>query len=272
MRLGEMITMAAQDPARLFAVAADAYDRLMGRYLPTLGVAFGDAAEVGSVSGQRALDVGCGPGGLTTELVRRLGAEQVAAIDPSSSFVEACRERHPGVDVRQGVAEELPWAADSFDVTLGSLIAGFLRDPARAAAEMCRVTRPGGRVGLCFWEIERMPLITTYWQAVSGVDPAARGEAELFGRRAGQLSGLLTDAGLETVRESSLLATARYADIDDWWSSFTGGAGPVGAQYTRMDDDQRARVRAHGYQLLGSPTGPFELDAYAWCAVGRVPI
>lgn len=263
--------MAGQDSAPLFAVAAEAYDRLMGRYLPTLGLAFADAAEVGAGLAQQALDVGCGPGGLTSELVRRLGADQVAAIDPSPPFVAACRERHPGVDVRQGVAEDLPWPDASFDVALGSLISGFLRDPARAAAELRRVTRPGGRVGLCFWEIERMPLITSYWQAVFSVDPTARGEAELFGRRAGQLSGLLTAAGLEAVSECSLLATARYADMDDWWSSFTGEAGPVGAQYARMDDDQRARVRARGHELLGSPPGSFELEAYAWCAVGRVP-
>lgn len=262
--------MAAQDSARLFAVAADAYDRLMGRYLPTLGVAFADAA--GIESGQRVLDVGCGPGGLTTELVRRLGADNVAAIDPSAPFVAACRDRHPGVDVRQGAAEDLPWDTGTFDASLGSLIAGFLQDPARAAAEMRRVTRPGGRVGLCFWEIERMPLITTYWQAVFSVDPTAHGEAELFGRRQGQLAGLLTaDAGLTGVNESSLTTTAQYADADDWWSSFTGGAGPVGAQYAQMDDEQRARVRAHGYELLGSPEGPFTLTAFAWCAVGRVP-
>lgn len=261
--------MAAQDSARLFAVAADAYDRLMGRYLPTLGVAFADAAGVGD--GQRALDVGCGPGGLTAELVRRLGADKVAAIDPSPPFVAACRDRHPGVDVRQGAAEELPWDSGTFDVTLGSLIAGFLQDPAQAAGEMRRVTKPGGRVGLCFWEIERMPLITTYWQAVFRVDPTATGEAELFGRWQGQLAGLLTDVGLTEVNESSLTATAQYADADDWWSSFTGRAGPVGAQYARMNEDQRARVRAHGYELLGSPTGPFTLTAFAWCAVGRVP-
>lgn len=261
--------MTADDSAPLFAVAASAYDRLMGRYLPTLGVAFADAAGV--QNGQRALDVGCGPGGLTTELVRRLGADDVSAIDPSPTFVAACRDRHPGVDVRQGVAEELPWSPGTFDVTLGSLIAGFLQDPARAAAELRRVTKPGGRVGLCFWEIERMPLITTYWQAVFRVDPTARGEAELFGRRQGQLARLLTDAGLAGVDESSLTTTAQYADVDDWWSSFTGGAGPVGAQYARMTEDQRARVRAHGYELLGSPQGSFTITAFAWCAVGRVP-
>jgi hypothetical protein len=133
------------------------------------------------------------------------------------------------------------------------------------------VTAPGGRVGLCFWEIERMPLITTYWQAVSSVDPAAPGEAQLFGRRAGQLAGVLSEAGLTEVSESSLTATARYADLDDWWSSFTGGAGPVGAQYRRMDDNQRAQVRARATELLGRPDGAFTLEAHTWCAVGRVP-
>lgn len=252
----------------LFAVAAEAYDRLMGRYLPSLGVAFADAAGVSA--GQRALDVGCGPGGLTVELVRRVGAADVAAIDPSPTFVAACRDRCPGVDVRQGTAEVLPWPNAAFDVTLGSLISGFLRDPVAAAAELRRVTSPGGRVALCFWELERMPLLTTFWQAVSAVDPTARGEGELFGRRAGQLAGLLADAGLEPVTESSLAATAQYADADDWWSSFTGGAGPVGAQYQRMDDGQRARVRDRAEELLGRPTGTFTLAAHAWCAVGRV--
>ena len=261
--------MDERDSAPLFAVAADSYDRLMGRYLPTLGVAFADAAEV--EPGQRGLDVGCGPGGLTVELVRRLGAENVTAIDPSPPFVTACRDRCPGVDVRNGAAEDLPWGDDTVDVALGSLISGFLRDPGVAATQMRRVTKPGGVVGLCFWEIERMPLITTFWQAVFSVDPAAPGENELFGRRAGQLAGLLTDSGLSAVAESSLTTTASYTDTDDWWSSFTGGAGPVGAQYARMSDDQRARVRAHAEDLLGHPDGAFTVEAHAWCAVGRVP-
>jgi ubiquinone/menaquinone biosynthesis C-methylase UbiE len=264
-----MVSMAERDSTPLFDVAAEAYDRLMGRYLPTLAVAFADAAEV--TRGQRGLDVGCGPGGLTTELVHRLGTDFVAAVDPSPPFVAACLQRHPGVDVRQGVAEDLPWGDDTFDVALGSLIAGFLDDPGRAVAEMRRVTAPGGRVGLCFWEIERMPLITTYWEAVFSVDPSASGEAELFGRRPGQLAGLLTETGLREVAESSLTATARYADLGDWWSSFTGGAGPVGAQYRRMDDDQRAQVRERATELLGRPDGAFTLEAHTWCAIGRVP-
>ena len=80
-----------------FEVAADAYDRYMGRYSALLAPQLADLAGVRS--GQRVLDVGCGPGALTSELVRRVGASGVSAVDPSESFVAAARERHPGVEV-----------------------------------------------------------------------------------------------------------------------------------------------------------------------------
>lgn len=70
-----------------FAGAAEGYDRYMGRYTPGLAVALADAA--GLLPGMRALDVGCGPGGLTRELVSRLGPDRVAAIDPAPQFVAA---------------------------------------------------------------------------------------------------------------------------------------------------------------------------------------
>ena len=77
-----------------FNVGADAYDRFMGRYSTPLAPLFADFA---AVAGGLVLDVGCGPGALTAELVRRLGPAAVAAVDPSESFVAAARERHPAV-------------------------------------------------------------------------------------------------------------------------------------------------------------------------------
>src|SRR2546426_866896 len=85
----------------------------MGRYSALLAPQFADLAGVGSR--QRVLDVGCGPGALTSELVERVGASAVAAVDPSEQFAAAVRERHPGVDVQRAAAEELPFAEGEFD-------------------------------------------------------------------------------------------------------------------------------------------------------------
>jgi SAM-dependent methyltransferase len=90
-----------------FDVSPGAYLRFMGRYSEPLAARFADLAGVRG--GQRVLDVGCGPGALTAELVRRVGAESVSAVEPSASFAAAVRERLPGVDVRQSAAEQLPF-------------------------------------------------------------------------------------------------------------------------------------------------------------------
>src|ERR1700760_1743279 len=96
-----------------FSVGAEQYDRFMGRYSGPLAPRFADFA--GIVPGQRALDVGCGPGSLTGELVRRLGAEAVCAVDPSESFVAAVADRYPDVRVQRASAEQLPFDSEGFD-------------------------------------------------------------------------------------------------------------------------------------------------------------
>jgi SAM-dependent methyltransferase len=79
--------------------------------------------------GQRALDVGCSPGGLTAVLAEVLGSGNVAAVDPSEPFVETCRARVPGADVRVGVAEHLPFEDARFDAVLSQLVVNFMTDP-----------------------------------------------------------------------------------------------------------------------------------------------
>jgi trans-aconitate methyltransferase len=102
-------------------VAAEAYDGFMGRYSRLLSSQLLDLASVRR--GQRVLDVGCGTGALTSELVARLGSAAVSAVDPSEPFVAATRERHPGVDVRRSQPSTCrsrttrstpPWHSSSF--------------------------------------------------------------------------------------------------------------------------------------------------------------
>jgi ubiquinone/menaquinone biosynthesis C-methylase UbiE len=252
-----------------FAVAADAYDRFMGRYSVLLAPQFADFAGV--VSGQRVLDVGCGPGALTSVLVERLGASNVSAADPSEQFVAAARERHPGVDVRRAAAEELPFADGEFDAALAQLVVHFMADPVRGLAEMARVTRVGGVVSACVWDHagEQTPL-APFWQAVHEVDPDAMDESELAGGREGHLTELFVEAGLRDVEETALPVRVEHASFEEWWEPFTLGVGPAGAYLAALDAPQQLELRMRCSQ--GLPRGPFTLQARAWGARGLVEL
>ncbi len=253
-----------------FAAPAEDYDRFMGRYVPTLAVALADAADVGS--GMRVLDVGCGPGGLTRELVTRVGAGNVAAIDPAPQFVAACRVRNPGVDVREGVAERLPWPTGEFDATLSSLVIGFMTDPDAGVREMARVTRAGGVVAACMWDIATggMTMLSTFWAAVRTVEPEAQGERRMAGTAKGDIAERFRRVGLDDVIEGALTARAEYSDFDDFWEPLTLGVGPAGQFLRSLPQERRAQVR-EACRAAVPGGGPFSLDARAWFARGTVP-
>ena len=253
-----------------FEVPAHGYDLLIGRYLPTLAPAFADFAGVSA--GRRALDIGCGPGGLTTELVRRLGADQVGAIDPSAPFADACRVRNRGVDVRVGVAEHLPFDDRSFDVSLACLVVGFMTDAVAGVREMVRVTTSGGTVAVCFWNYPEMPTLDAFFSAAATIDPAQAAERSRLGTSAGELPALLQQAGgLVDIEQSTITATARYTDFDDWWSPFPLGVGPPGAFHQSLTSAQQTVLRDRCFELLGRPSGGFSLTAQAWAARGNKP-
>jgi SAM-dependent methyltransferase len=226
-----------------FFTGADAYDRFMGRYSGPLAPAFADFAGV--TEGRRVLDVGCGPGALTTELVRRLGRDAVSAVDPSESFVAAARERHPGVTVQRASAEELPFEDDAFDVSIAQLVVHFMSDPEAGLREMARVTRDGGVVAACVWDHAggRGPL-SPYWDAARELDPGVRDESNLAGAREGHLSELFGAAGLREIEESSLTIRVEHPTFEDWWEPFTLGVGPAGAYVAGLDDAQDRASRA----------------------------
>ena len=250
----------------VFSAGGDAYNRFMGRYSEPLSARFADLAGVHA--GQRALDVGCGPGALTAELVRRLGTGAVAAADPSRSFAAAVTARLPGVDVRLAAAERLPFGDREFDVTLAQLVVHFMADPVTGLAEMGRVTRPGGMVAACVWDHAGGggPL-ATFWRAVHQLDPAATDESGLAGARVGQLAELSGQAGLATVHQHSISVTVTHPTFGDWWDPFTLGIGPAGAYVASLAADRRELLRGRCHQLLGP--GPIRIRAGAWAVTCR---
>lgn len=251
-----------------FDVAAEAYDRFMGRFATPLAEQFVEL--VGVQPGQVALDVGCGPGALTRLLVARLGVGSVRAVDPSEPFVAAAEARFPGLDVRLGGAERLPWPDDDVDLALAQLVVHFMADPVTGLAEMRRVTRPGGSVAASVWDHAAggSGSLSTFWRAAQDLDSAARDESALPGSREGELGELFRAAGLPDLRSTQLTVRLGFGTVDEWWDPFLLGVGPAGAYVAGLDDDQRTALRARCAELLGP--APFEVSARAWCVLATV--
>ena len=250
----------------MFEVAADAYDAYMGRYSIPLAPLFADFAEI--TDERRVLDVGCGPGALTSVLVERLGPSTVSAVDPSEPFVDAARKRHPGVDVRLAAAEDLPFPDDDFDASLAQLVVHFMKDPAGGLGEMARVTRSGGVVAACVWDHGggQGPL-SRFWDVARELDPDVIDESQLAGARKGHLGELFREIGLQEVDETALSVSVEHASFDEWWNPFTFGVGPAGAYLAALAPEAREHLRE--LCLDAYSDGSMTVTALAWAAHGR---
>ncbi len=257
----------------MFKVPADAYDRYVGRYSPALAREL--ASFAGVSPGDRALDVGCGPGALTAALVAVLSTDHVAAADPSESFVEACRQRHPGVRVELAPAESLPFGDGEFDHSLSQLVVNFMADAPAGLAEMRRVTRHGGVVTGCTWDYaEGMTLIRSFFDAAIALDSTAAEHDEGRSMRYCQpdeLRDLWLETGLREVKVQPIVVRAAYDGFDDLWAPLEHGVGPVGAYTVSLDAAHRDALRDELRKRLGVGEAPFELSARAWAARGVVP-
>jgi SAM-dependent methyltransferase len=248
---------------------AEAYDRFMGRWsrlLAPLLVEFADFADEG-----RVLDVGSGTGSLAFSIADLKPHCQVLGIDPSGQYVAYASSRHPGrsrLAFEVGDAQQLRFAAATFQSSLSLLVFNFIPDPGKALGEVVRVTKPGGRVAAAVWDYGAgMRMLRVFWDAAVSVDPQAaqHDEKDMPLCRAGELSGLWTKAGLAGVSEKPLDTTMRFASFADYWDPFLLGQGPAGAYVRRLDRAQLNVLRGAVKSRLGisSEQASFELPVRA---------
>jgi ubiquinone/menaquinone biosynthesis C-methylase UbiE len=230
---------------------ADAYDRFMGRFSAVLAPQLVDFARL--EAGQRVLDVGSGPGALTRELVRRVGAEAVTALDPSERFVAAVRQRYPGVAAVVAHAERLPFPDGAFDATLAQLALRHARKPEECIAEMLRVTRPGGVVAVCDWEEDH------------GRAPSPHGP---FWQATTELRRETMRQSLDALEEAVFAASVAYDSFDEWWAVVAEGVGTSAGYAKSLGPASRERLRELCRARL--PEGPFTVEAYACAGRGFV--
>lgn len=244
---------------------AAAYERFMGRWSSVLAPGFVDAV-LGSRAPGTVLDVGCGTGNLSVEVLARWPHTEVVAVDPSPPFVETARERlAPGrARVLVGSAMQLPEAAGSVDAALAMLVLNFLPDPAVGVAEMTRVTRPGGVVGAAVWDYGGgMAMLRTFWDAAAAVDGGSGVVDQALDRpaAAGGLEALFEEAGLGEVVGGVLEVPMHFSSFADYWDPFLLGIGPAGDHVLGLDDEEREALRAELERRLGS--GAVEMTSTA---------
>jgi SAM-dependent methyltransferase len=250
-----------------FDVPAESYDAFMGRYSRHLSAQLVDLAGV--EAGQRIVDVGSGPGALTVELARRVGAKAVTAVDPSEEFVLAVRSRVPGATVVRAPAESLPLPDGAFDAALAQLVVHFMTDPVAGLREMARVTRPGGSVAACVWDHSAggSGPLSVYYEALHEVDPSRPNESGRPGTRPGHLAELFAAAGVGELEEATLTVRVEHDTFEDWWAPYELGVGTIAGVFAELGPERVAQLRELCREALPSP--PFTIEARAWAVCGR---
>ena len=254
--------------------AGDRYEPYVGRWSRRVAPEF--LAWLAIPAGKRWLDVGCGTGALSQTILASAQPAEVAGVDPSEGFLAFARTRAPQAEFRVGDAQALPFEDDSFDAAVSGLVLNFVPDPAKAAAEMRRVVRPGGTAAAYVWDYAgEMQLMRQFWDAAAAVDPAARAldEGPRFPLcQPDALRALWTAAGLQDIEVRTIDVPTVFKDFDDYWSPFLGGQGPAPTYCMSLPEDHRARLRRHLHDTL-----PFEADgsihliARAFAVRGRKP-
>jgi hypothetical protein len=184
----------------------------------------------------------------------------VVAEEPSPEFAAVLRERFPDVEVHETPAEELPFAHGEFDVALAQLVVAFMTDATAAVAEMARVAR---RVAVCMWGVAEVDMFAAIDRTAETMGAARAIEPRRY-RTPQELHDLLAPHG--EVEAAELDVTAGYADFGEFWQALSRGVGPAGHWVASLDAPGRERAHAELYGQLGSPEGPFELNARAFAA------
>ncbi|MGW9078087.1 class I SAM-dependent methyltransferase [Streptomyces kronopolitis] len=259
---------------RVWAGNAAAYEggfaKLCAHTVPSLL----DAAEV--CAGARVLDAGTGTGAAAAAAGAR-GA-RVTAVDAEPDMARRAAHTVTGARVLVAALPQLPFTQGHFDAVVGNFVLNHVGRPRAALDELCRVTRPGGRIALTVWAAPAAAGAALLGRAVAAAGvvrppslPALAAEED-FPRTPDGLAGLLRGAGLADV-DCAPLSWEHRTTPREWWSGPAAGVATVGQVVLSQGPAVTERIRQH-FELLAreftAPDGALVLPHTALLASGRV--
>jgi ubiquinone/menaquinone biosynthesis C-methylase UbiE len=194
-------------------------------------------------AGSRVLDVAAGNGNATLAAARRWCA--VVSTDYVPALLERGRERagaeRLNVEFREADAEALPFPDASFDAVLSTFGVMFTPNQEKAAAEMLRVCKPGGRIGLANWTPDGFigALFKTLGRHIP--PPAGIKSPALWGTRA-RLDEMFGPQAAAIVAERRQFVF-RYLSPEHWLDVFATFYGPMLKAFAALDESARAALR-----------------------------
>lgn len=250
------------------------YERFMGRWSTLIGRHFLDWLAVPPAS--RWLDIGCGTGSLTRLVLAEHLPTEIMAIDSSPAFIAHAQKTsaHAHAHFRVGLAQSLPLSSQSMDAVVSGLMLNFVPQPETAVAEMVRVVRPGGTVGIFLWDYaEGMEMLRYFWDAAVLLEPQALAMDE--GVRfplcqEAALVSLVDQVGLKQVETTAIEVTTEFENFEDYWQPFLGEVGPAPSYTRTLGHRQRDQLAETLRTLLPvQENGSIKLRAKAWAVKGK---
>jgi ubiquinone/menaquinone biosynthesis C-methylase UbiE len=188
-------------------------------------------------AGERVLDVGCGSGALTRTLAQRVApGGRAVGIDTSPALLGVARELADAAGLG-GVAEfqeadcrALEFPSASFDAVLAATTLSHVPEPVRALAEMVRVTRPGGRVGVFDLDGDSFLIAHPDHQLTRRIVAAYSDQGMVNGWLVRSLPALLTDLGIADIKRRGFMpleSGGYYANLAERAAQLAAQAGAI---------------------------------------------
>jgi SAM-dependent methyltransferase len=251
----------------------DAYEMYVGRWSRKTGKKF--LSWLDTTNGLRWLDLGCGTGALTSQILHDHDPASVVGVEPSDGFLRRAQQEiaDKRATFKQGSGENIPVDDGAVDVAVSGLVLNFIPDREKALAELVRSVEKGGTVAAYVWDYSgHVQFMRYFWDAAIALDPTAaeKDEGVRFPIcRPAALSELFSSAGLRDVKTAPIDILTPFENFDDYWSPFLSGIAPAPGYCASLDDEARQRLKDRLIETLPTdPDGMILLAARAWAVRG----